>query len=89
MKSTAIACAIAASALGFSSLSFAQGSGWDRDQRSERREDRHGYQNTGVLREPVQSDKVLLYVEIEFLARVLLSEASGRVGFAVDGMKGA
>ena len=40
MKSTAIVCAIAASALGFSSLSFAQGSGYDRDQRSERREER-------------------------------------------------
>jgi Ni/Co efflux regulator RcnB len=38
MKSTAIVCAIAASALGFSSLSFAQG--WDRDQRGERREER-------------------------------------------------
>jgi Ni/Co efflux regulator RcnB len=40
MKSTAIACAIAASALGFGSLSFAQGSGWDRTERSERREER-------------------------------------------------
>lgn len=40
MKSTAIACAIAASALGFGSLSFAQGSGWDRNNGSERREDR-------------------------------------------------
>jgi Ni/Co efflux regulator RcnB len=40
MKSTAIACAIAASALGFGSLSFAQGSGWDRNERSEGREDR-------------------------------------------------
>jgi Ni/Co efflux regulator RcnB len=35
MKSTAIACAIAAASLGFGSLSYAQG--WDRDGRDDRR----------------------------------------------------
>lgn len=40
MKSTAIVCAIAASALGFSSLSFAQASGLEPELRSDRREER-------------------------------------------------
>ena len=43
MKSTAIVCAIAASALGFSSLSFAQGYG-DRDGRDD---NRRGYSQRG------------------------------------------
>ncbi len=54
MKSTAIVCAIAASALGFSSLSFAQGYGdrdgrgdrgdrreWRQEQRQEQRQEHH------------------------------------------------
>jgi Ni/Co efflux regulator RcnB len=47
MKSTAIACAVAAASLGFGSLSYAQG--WDRDARGH---DRPGYSGRDHRAEP-------------------------------------